>query len=310
MNTQSDALPEPSAESQVLAMAQQPRPLYWSVRRELWENRSIYAAPLSVAAVILSGFLIRAHRLPQTLQSALTMDPEHQRHTIILPYDVAAALILLTAILVGSFYCLDALYGERRDRSILFWKSLPVSDLTTVLAKVSIPLVVLPAFIFVLIVATQIIMLLINTMVLAGHGLSATPLWTQLKFSRSTLALMYGLTTITLWHAPIYSWFLLVSAWARRTAFLWAVLPFFILAAVEKIAFNTHHLLNLIVYRLFGWFSQGFTPPLPKGAAALDPLDLLTPTRFFATPGLWLGLIAAALFLFAAARMRRQREPI
>ena len=58
------------------------------------------------------------------------------------------------------FYCLDALYGERRDRSILFWKSLPVSDLTTVLSKASIPIVVLPLLTFAVTVATQLIMLL------------------------------------------------------------------------------------------------------------------------------------------------------
>ncbi len=64
------------------------------------------------------------------------------------PYTFAAGCIMATAFIVGVFYCLDALHGERRDRSILFWKSLPVSDLTTVLSKASIPLVVLPLLSF------------------------------------------------------------------------------------------------------------------------------------------------------------------
>ena len=66
---------------------------------------------------------------------------------------------MLTAFLVGVFYCLDALHGERRDRSILFWKSLPVSDLTTVLAKASVPCRVLPPRAFALALATQLMLL-------------------------------------------------------------------------------------------------------------------------------------------------------
>ena len=77
-----------------------------------------------------------------------------------LPYDIAAMMLIFTAFIVGVFYCLDALHGERRDRSILFWKSLPVSDLTTLLSKATIPLIVLPLVTFAIIVATQVVMLL------------------------------------------------------------------------------------------------------------------------------------------------------
>ena len=88
---------------------------------------------------------------------------------------------MLTTFVVGVFYCLDALHGERRDRSILFWKSLPVSDLTTVLSKASIPLVVLPLLTFAITVVTQWIMLLLSSAVLLGSGLSVATLWTQLS---------------------------------------------------------------------------------------------------------------------------------
>ena len=78
------------------------------------------------------------------------------------------------AFVVGVFYCLDALHGERRDRSILFWKSLPVSDLTTVLSKASIPLVILPLITFAIVIATQLIMLLLSSAAMLISGLSAT----------------------------------------------------------------------------------------------------------------------------------------
>ena len=106
---------------------------------------------------------------------------------------MAAGLIMLTGIVVGVFYCLDALHGERRDRSILFWKSLPVSDLTTVLAKASIPLVILPLLTFAITVATQWLMLLISSAVLLVSGQSVATLWTQLSFLRRSWLLLYHL---------------------------------------------------------------------------------------------------------------------
>ena len=104
------------------------------------------------------------------MRAALALNPMQQRNLIEKPYDFAALLIMVTTFIVGVFYCLDALYGERRDRSILFWKSLPVSDLTTVLSKASIPLVILPLLTFAITVATQWIMLLLSTAVLAGRA--------------------------------------------------------------------------------------------------------------------------------------------
>ncbi len=101
------------------------RPLYWSVWRELWENRSIYIAPLAVAGVVLLGFMISTYGMPERRRGVLLMDPAKQRALISEPYDAAAMMLIFTVFIVGVFYCLDALYGERRDRSILFWKSLP-----------------------------------------------------------------------------------------------------------------------------------------------------------------------------------------
>src|SRR5437667_12885543 len=131
--------------------------MYWSVRRELWEHRSIYIAPLAGAAVFLLAFL-----------TALTLSPAHRHEPLDIPYEFAAALIMGTGFIVGIFYSLDALYGERRDRSILFWKSLPVSDLTTVFSKFAIPLLISPLLSFAIAVVTQFVMLLLSSAVLLG----------------------------------------------------------------------------------------------------------------------------------------------
>src|SRR3984893_7523840 len=310
MNTESNAVPDSALDSQAIAPAivSATRPIYWSLRRELWENRSIYIAPLAAAAVFILGFLISLIGLPHTMRALPTLDPADQHEAVAMPYNFAAGLIMVTALIVAVFYCLDALHGERRDRSILFWKSLPVSDLTTVLSKASIPLVVLPLLAFGITVATQLIMLLLSTAVVLGSGLSVATLWTQLSLFQMSLMLFYHLLTVhVLWHAPIYSWLLLVSGWARRAVFLWAVLPVIAIQIVEKIAFNTSYIGAMLGPRLAG--PGGFHFPAP-GSVPVDSLMAFDPGQFLGTPGLWIGLAVAAAFLAAAVRLRRYQGPI
>jgi len=292
MNLQSNAMSDASVDSQVIAspVARQTRPLYWSVRRELWENRSIYIAPLAVAAMALFGFSI-------WLTGRIGFGA--------FPYDFAAGALMVTQILVGFFYCIDALNGERRDRSILFWKSLPVSDVTTVFSKAAIPIVVLPLLTWAVTFVTQLLMLLLSTVIV---GSSIANRWAQGSFIQISLLLLYHLVTVhALWHAPFYGWLLMVSAWARRAVFLWAVLPPLAVLGLEKIVFGTSHLANMLIYRFAGGTEA---MAMASGNMPIDPGTHLTPGRFLASPGLWIGLLVTAAFLVAAVRLRRQRGPI
>src|ERR1019366_132435 len=302
MNTQSNAMHEFDSQRIAPAAMSATQPMYWSIRRELWENRSVYIAPLAVAAVALLGFSLSS--IAGIWEKPLRLNPAQPQA----PYDMAAGLMMLTGIVVSVFYCLDALHGERRDRSILFWKSLPVSDLTTVLSKASIPLLILPLLTFAITVVLQLTMLLLSGLVLVASGLSVATLWTHFSFFQMSLMLLYHLVAIHgLWYAPIYGWLLLVSAWARRAAFLWAALPLLVIGIVEKIAFNTSHFGAMLGYRLSGG---------PEGAAftaggmSMDPLTQIHSGQFLISPGLWIGLAIAAAFLAAAVRLRRYREPI
>lgn len=280
---------------------------YWSVLRELWENKSIYIAPAIVAGVILFGALISAGHLPGRRRNAMLLDEVHRRAAIELPYNIVAMMLIITAFIVGFFYCLDALYGERRDRSILFWKSLPVSDLAIVLSKAIVTLAILPAIIFVVVVVTQFIMLLLSTAVLTPSGLAATS-WENFNLLRESVVLFYALVVIALWHAPIYGWALLISGIARRATFLWAVLPPLALGIFEKITFNTSYFASMLKDRLFGAGDTAFDFQMHHSISV--DLGQLTPGRFLATPGLWIGLVVAALFIAAAIRLRRYHGPI
>ena len=229
------------------ASLRETRPMYWSIRRELWENRSIYIAPLAVIAFALLAFLFSTIGLPHRMRNLPALEPARQ---------------------VG-----------------------------------------LPLLSFAIIITVQLIMLVVSTAVLLANGMSPEPLWTRLPLFQMTLALVYSLAAIALWHALIYGWLLLVSGWARRGVFLWAVMPLLAVAAFERGAFGTSHAGSFLKHRVIGWFTQSFDFKTPGGDPS-QPLTVMTPGKFLSTPGLWIGLILAALFIARAVRLRRDREPI
>jgi ABC-2 type transport system permease protein len=307
MNTQTNTAPE-AVDSQKAAPAvlSPTRPLLWSLRRELWENRSIYIAPLIAAGVFLLGCLGSLIAARRRMHGAWSLNPEQQHKLLTMPFELAATLIMGTAFIVGIFYSLDALYGERRDRSILFWKSLPVSDLTAVLSKVIVPLFILPLVSFVITIVAQLIMLLLSVVALAGTGQSIAAIWTKSSIFHFALMLLYHIVTVHgLWYAPLYGWLFLVSAWAPRAPFIWAFLPPFVVCGVEKIAFGTWYCRDLLLNRLSG--PEVHAAP---GSTMMDVMAALGPLQFFTEPGLWVGLAIAAVFLAAAVRLRRYRGPI
>jgi ABC-2 type transport system permease protein len=307
MNSPSSIVPELNERNTAPFKLSPTRPFYWSVKRELLEYRSIYVAPLAFAGVILLGFVFVLARLAHTMQTLSSLDPAHQREALAQPYDVSAGLIMGAAFIVSIFYSIDALYGERRDRSILFWKSMPVSDLTTVLAKASVPLFVLPLLAFAITVVTQAIMFLLSSLVLLANGLSVVTLWSQLRLPVVLLGLLYHLVTAhMLWYAPFYAWLLLVSAWARRAPFLWAVLPPLAIGIFENVAFHSSNFASLLNDRFSGGSDAVHSM---TGDFPFHPGMQLDPVAFLAAPGLWIGLIFAALFLAAAVRLRHYREP-
>jgi ABC-2 type transport system permease protein len=279
VSTQSNVVSESSLGSQGVAAAAIPvaRLMYWSIRRELWENRVIYVAIVAVAAVFLLGFSIGTVLALAGIHAVPWLDPT-QPESLRKPYEFAEDLIMAAALIVAMFYSADALYAERRDRSILFWKSLPVSDLTVVLSKASI------------------------------SGRNVWPLWSQLSIFEMWLMLFFHFLCIHgLWQSPIYGWLLLVSGWARRVPILWAVLPPLAIGFGEKVAFNTTHFGSVIGNRFTGG-SEGAA--IMEQGRAMGPSTILAPAHFLINPGLWISLAFTAAFLVAAIRIRRYRGPI
>ena len=148
-------------------------------------------------------------------------------------------------------------------------------------------------------------MLLLSSAFMLARGQSVATLWSHLPLFQMSLMLFFHLVAIHgLQFAPVYGWMLLVSAWARRAALLWAFLPPLAISVAEKIAFNTRHFADLLGYL------TGGGPEITTGKMAMAPLTLLAVGQFLIYPGLWIGLIVAAALLAVTVRLRRYREPI
>jgi len=309
MTVPSDALTQSPLDPGVFATAPMSatRPFYWSVRRELWENRSIFIAPLIAAGAVLFGFLISTAHLSRILHAVSDLDPARQSIMATIPYDIAAFAIIATAVIVGFFYCLGALHNERRDRSILFWKSLPVSDLTTVLAKAMIPLVVLPLVTFVVIIVLQLVMLALSAVALLANGLGAATPWTQPPCSRCRWGCSTCWPCSRFWYAPNLGLAVLVSGLgATESVSLGRT------AAARALRRREDRVRHLDAgrpaeYRLNG-LSEGFI--VKTGHGVMSGLPQPRSHGFPEHAGPVVGLGFARAFLAAAVWQRRYREPL
>jgi ABC-2 type transport system permease protein len=298
------------------------RPFFWSVKRELWENRSLWIAPLVAAGVLLLALIIsliaNASHMSEGMRALAALPPEKQRMVVNGSYIGIGIVVLIVMNIAVFFYLLDALQGERKDRSVLFWKSLPVSDTTTVLGKLFTATVVSPVIVLATVIATMIVVLLVATVVLLIGGVNPFGIWANPQLFQMVLASVYTLLAVELWYAPVTAWLLFVSSWAKRAAFLWAVLTPVAVMLFERVAFGTQYVRDLVDYRLFSGLRTAFVahsraPQVSEGVTVQMPssvLEALDPARFLANPWLWVGLVVAAGFIAAAIWMRRYREPL
>lgn len=301
------------------------RPFYWSVKRELWENRSLFIAPLvagGLGVLALFGMILRMAN-SEYLETFAMLPPATQGQIATLAYGILTYGISAVMGIAVFFYLLDALQGERKDRSVLFWKSMPVSDTTTLLSKVFTALLISGAIVVAVAIATMIVVLLLATAILSIAGANPAGLWGG-ELLQLTVVTVYWQIALALWYAPLAGWLLLVSAWAKRVAILWAVLTPVALLVFERVAIGTGYVQRMLNARLddpvlvyflrsqrgasitvddAGFDARGFKLPI----RVLDGVD---PIGFLSNPWLWVGLVVAAGFVAGAIWMRRYREPL
>jgi len=277
------------------------RPFLTLVRRELWEHGSLFWAPLAMALMIIVVSLVsgmvkgsvdidlgEGRPLPE-----LFGDAEKQRGIFSL---VMAGLVLpqlLVAFVVVFFYLLDCLFTERRDRSILFWKSLPVSDAKTVLSKLFVALVAVPFWSWVLSLVVGLVVFGVLAAQVSGTPAAGLGTWHGGTWLTVQAAMLGKMAIAALWYLPVAGWLLLVSVLAKRAPFLWATLPFLVLSLAERITLGSNEVGALVAQRLFGFREE---------------VSLIGEFPLLASPGLWIGVAVGAALVYAAIRVRQRSD--
>lgn len=297
------------------------------IQRELWEHRSIFVTPL-IMAVIVVLMSVTGQVAVSAFDEAVDLAilgasnlSDQERRAAISAIAMAITMLFLIAMAVLTiFYLLDALYTERKDKSILFWRSLPVSDAETVISKLLTALVAIPLITFVVVAVTHLVVLGISGIWLGSRGGDSMHLiWSSAPLAANWLATLILMTALPLWFLPFAGWFTFVSAWTKRSPFLMAFLPLIVLPMLERILIGTHLFRDAIFLRSvrIPLFSSDAGDGFTLGDASdmriapdadVTLLALLDLGRFFGHPGLWTGIAVGALFIAAAIYVRRYRD--
>ena len=319
----------------------------WLIRREFWENKgSLFWAPIIAGALMValvgattvwavsSGGIARGtmHLEGQQIDLAnvyATMPPEKKNmiiRALSSTYLVASFPLFLMLAVVSFFYCLGALYDERRDRSILFWKSLPLSDRSTVLSKMATVLCLAPLITIAVATVTSLALLLIGSMVLASKGINMVgPLLSNPALYLTPLQVLALLPVYVLWALPTIGYLFMVSAWARSKVFLWAVgVPVMTVAVIAWTNFlagggtSLRWFVENVLFRGLGGLIPGAWLGLDSvdthlivqvGHKTIDMSGLVAQSyKTLLTPEMWIGAAAGAAMIVAAIRLRRWKD--
>ncbi len=304
------------------------------LKREYWEHRGAFRrTPMILGSVFLAGILIfwitaiatsvHIQGIEYTLKQGIQKMAE-------LPPDMLATiwngvlmnislLFLMVLFIVVFFYLLGALYDDRKDGSILFWKSLPVSDTQTVLSKLLTAIFLAPAFFVVIAALAQLLVLvLVSIIVLLYGGDPISAIWKPIDLTGNWGLLVAGAIMQLLWALPIYGWLLLVSAWAKRRPFLQAVF----IPLLAAFGWYWYNVLTSLSFTNGEVFSAIFTRvghamlPYAKGALSFnsrqlgkDPLAVAAQMLHeLKDPAIYYGLAFAIVTVSLAIWIRRYRN--
>ncbi|HUX74401.1 MAG TPA: hypothetical protein VMV25_10980 [Steroidobacteraceae bacterium] len=280
----------------------------WLIRRELWENRAIWICPAVIGAVLVLAALFG--RVDVELPATAPRGPAVGG---LLLFALGAVFVVVLSIYC-AWYLLDCLHADRKDRSILFWKSLPIGDAATVLAKLATALIVIPVVYFAVAdLATLLIAFIISIRASSWFGASLwrADLWLQLQ-----ALWLYLIVTAGIWFLPVAAWLMLVSAFAKRAVTLWSILPPLALIWLERMFFGTHEIAKQLSNRLLTGYPRTAFHDIPgpvftgshaapgQGVDSLSVWPLLDPLGFLTNPATWIGAAVAAALIVLAIRLR------
>ena len=296
------------------------------IKREFWEHRGgmlltpaimggVFAILMVLGGVTGDTLVVDgehriefAQHVPQAVEKFESMpDGVREKAVQVMLYS-PVVLFGLVALVICLFYALGSLYDERKDRSILFWKSLPVSDTMTVLSKFASIVIAVPLCYFVIITAFQLFLLVYGTVVSWFGGTSGMILWASSGLFGVIFNTAISLIVASLWLAPLWAWLMFASAWAKKVAFLWGGLPILMVIVAEGWIFQTSRFAEMVGLRIAEGFAiQNSNLHFTSGGDMFD-VNVGTTIETLAKGEFWIGLVVAAVFLAGAIYTRRFRD--
>jgi ABC-2 type transport system permease protein len=290
----------------------------WLLRREFWENRAIWVIPAALSILLVLAALFAGYQVVGAVDIG-TVRSVVQAGAFDGMISISATFFVIMTI-YSTWYLLDCLHGDRKDRSILFWKSMPISDTATVLSKLALALIVMPLVYFAFADVTTLLMAFIISVrarTSIGSTLWRGDLWLQIQ-----AMWLYVIVTAAIWYLPVAGWLLVVSAWAKRAVILWSILPPLALIIGERVFLGTYVIAHQFGVRLGGFLSYAlqYTPGPANWVttelghdtieAPVSVTRFFNAAGFFTSPETWIGAALGAALIACAIQLRMRRTEI
>ena len=295
------------------------------IKREVWEHRSIYVTPIAIAVVVslvsLAGMVTVSafdKEVNIALFGATNIAGDAERQAALTVFFLGTSWVFLFALaILTTFYSLDSLYAERKDKSILFWRSLPITDAETVISKLLTAVFVLPLFTVAAIIVTHLVNLVITTgWVIVKGGNAAHLVWGSVSLFDNWAAALIVTVASAIWMSPFIGWFLFVSAFTKRSPLLIAFMPLIIVPIIEWIFFRSKIFASAVFGRgevipLFRemdiehFFDEERMQVNEELVSLLAHIDV---GKFLLSPSVWVGVVVCGILVTAAIYVRRYRD--
>ena len=276
----------------------------WLVRREFWENKAIWVLPACIGALMVVASLFGKVEI-----AMLHASDQQSEVAGVLFFAAIGGVFWAAASIYSVWYLLDCLYADRKDRSVLFFKSMPLTDSATVLSKLCVGVIAIPLVYF---CAADIAALLVAFVISVrarlafGNVLWRPELWLQVQ-----ALWLYVIATGVLWYSPVVGWLLLVSAWAKRAVILQALLPPLAVMLAELLFLGTRVSCVVLRDRILGGTYAAFHHPirwsLATGEMTPGVWQLPDPVGFLSSTDVWIGVLVGVAFIAGAVQLRKRR---
>ena len=295
------------------------------IRREVWEHPAIYVTPIAIAVIVsllsIAGMVTISafdKEVDMALFGASNIAGDAERQAALTVFFLGTSWVFLFALAILTvFYTLDSLYAERKDKSILFWRSLPVTDAETVLSKLLTAVVILPVVTVVAIIATHLVNLVVTSIwVMIKGGSAGHLIWASVPLLDNWSAALIVTLASAIWMSPLIGWFLFVSAFTKRAPLLMAFMPLILIPIIEWIFFRSSVFASAVFGRgemlplfreidLEQFFDEDHMHVSEEFVSLLAHIDI---GKFLTSGSMWVGVIVCGLLATAAIYVRRFRD--